>query len=443
MYYGYNDNKELILADEEFINILGFSSFDEVITNKIPQKIQLDNRKLNIPLDGKIVEANYTESNLLTTVGPIKLVKLSNVIEISTAINNLQINYQPIYLDVQKISQAIGLSVDDYKLYLDSFIDQSIIDEKRLQEGDEMAIKNLSNLASTLQIPNISILLLKIKKLPRSERLPFVDEYYTKLALLTLKKPIQQSLDSDKVEASNLLEEDSQAQHEEELNSRFTDLLHTVEKSVTEENITKEKEPVLQRQENLPNKEEEFTLNLDDELELDLDAPKPKPKPTVANDAFDENEIFDLEQKIDEPLGELTLDDDFSDALVTPSTESKSKKINLDNVPALPINYNPKVAADELNLPVVLIEEFVQDFIEQAHHDKDHLLASYYQKDMDNIHELGHKLKGAASNLRINELADVLEEIQFCTDHGKLEGLFTQFWGLFLSLEDYMKQNAA
>jgi len=30
MYYGYNDNKELILADEEFINILGFSSFDEV-----------------------------------------------------------------------------------------------------------------------------------------------------------------------------------------------------------------------------------------------------------------------------------------------------------------------------------------------------------------------------------------------------------------------------
>lgn len=436
MYYGYNDNKELILADEEFINILGFSSFDEVISNNIPQKIQLDNRKLNIPLDGKIVEANYTESNLFTTVGPIKLVKLSNVIEISTAINNLQINYQPIYLDVQKISQAIGLSVDDYKLYLDSFIDQSIIDEKRLQEGDEMAIKNLSNLASTLQIPNISILLLKIKKLPRTERLPFVDEYYTKLALLTLKKPIQQSLDSDKVETSNLLEEDSQTQHEEELNSRFTDLLQTVE-----EKSSKAQKPVLQSQEDPPNKEEEFTLNLDDELELDLDAPKPKP--TVTNDAFDDNEIFDLEQKVDEPLGELTLDDDFSDAFITPSADLKAKKINLDGVPALPINYNPKIAADELNLPVVLIEEFVQDFIEQAHHDKDHLLASYYQKDMDNIHELGHKLKGAASNLRINELADVLEEIQFCTEHGKLEGLFTQFWGLFLSLEDYMKQNAA
>ena len=59
---------------------------------------------------------------------------------------------------------------------------------------------------------------------------------------------------------------------------------------------------------------------------------------------------------------------------------------------------------------------------------------------MDNIHELGHKLKGAASNLRINELADILEEIQFCTEHAKLEGLFIKYWGHFLSLEDYMKQ---
>ncbi len=68
----------------------------------------------------------------------------------------------------------------------------------------------------------------------------------------------------------------------------------------------------------------------------------------------------------------------------------------------------------------------------------DHLLASYYQKDMDNIHELGHKLKGAASNLRINELADVLEEIQFCTDYSKLKSLIIRYWGLFKSLEEYM-----
>ena len=122
------------------------------------------------------------------------------------------------------------------------------------------------------------------------------------------------------------------------------------------------------------------------------------------------------------------------------STRNDVKEIQLENVLALPISYSPQTAADELNLPVVLIEEFVDDFIEQARHDKDHLLTSYYQKDMDNIHELGHKLKGAASNLRINELADILEDIQFCTEHDQLEPLFIKYWGHFLSLEDYMKQ---
>ncbi|MBD3793077.1 MAG: Hpt domain-containing protein [Campylobacterales bacterium] len=371
MYYGYNQKKELVLADEAFINILGCSSFNEAVQNSVVQTIQYENNKLTVSLSNKIIEANYTETDLYSTSGPIKLVKLSNMIERSGTINNLQLNYHPIYLDVQKISKSIGLSVDDYKLYLDSFIDQSIIDEKRLQEGDETAIKNLSNLALTLQIPNIGILLLKIKKLPREERLPFVDEYYTKLALLTLKKPANMIDDE-----MNMLEEDSHSEeHKEELlNSRFTELLHTIE--------SKEKS------------------HIDNTITLQKSTPPP-------------------------------------------SESGGVKKVSLDNVTPLPISYNPKVAADELNLPVVLIEEFVEDFIEQAHHDKDHLLASYYQKDMDNIHELGHKLKGAASNLRINELADVLEEIQFCTDHSKLEGLFTKYWGLFLSLEDYMKQSAA
>ena len=59
---------------------------------------------------------------------------------------------------------------------------------------------------------------------------------------------------------------------------------------------------------------------------------------------------------------------------------------------------------------------------------------------MDNIHELGHKLKGAASNLRINEHSDILEEIQFCSDHSQLEELFIKYWGHFLSLESYMNQ---
>lgn len=393
MYYGYNDKKELILADKKFIELLGYATFNELLMAKTIDSITFENNKLEFLDQDKKIAANFKESTLYTTSGVLSFIELSNVIESNSDGYNIHINYEPIYLDVAKISQEIGLSTEDYKLYLDSFIDQSIIDEQRLQDGDDKVIKNLSNLALTLKIPNINILLLKIKKLPKEKRLSSIDEYYTKLALLTLKKPdnIHQS------DMKNLLEKDSLeiAEKEEELNSTFTELISTVDKKAKIE--------------------EEFSLDLDkpnkpQKLDLDLD-----------NDL----ELFDLEEA--------------QEKISTPAPKEDSK-FTLDNVKALPINYNPKIAAEELNLPVVLIEEFVEDFIEQANHDKEHLLTSYHQKDLDNIHELGHKLKGAASNLRINELADVLEEIQFSTDHNKLESLFTKYWGLFISLEDYMKQ---
>jgi len=400
MYYGYNEKKELILADKKFIELLGYATFNELLTAKTINSITFENNKLEFLDQDKKIVANFKKSMLYTIDETLTLIELSNVIETNSTGYNIHINYEPIYLDVAKISQEIGLSVKDYKLYLDSFIDQSIIDEQRLQDGDDKVVKNLSNLALTLKIPNINILLLKIKKLPKEERLSFVDEYYTKLALLTLKKPNS----TEALEVKTLLEDDSISieDKEEELNSTFTELLSNIDK--------KESKPI----------EEELSLDFKETTtpkKLDLD--------------LDDLELFNLDEL-----------EEVQEKIAT-SAKKDNDKFTLDNVKALPINYNPKLAANELNLPVVLIEEFVEDFIEQANHDKDHLLTSYYQKDLDNIHELGHKLKGAASNLRINELADVLEEIQFSTDYNKLESLFKKYWGLFISLEDYMKHRSS
>jgi len=373
MYYGYNDDNKLIMADRSFIKILGFNKFNELVEANIIKALKLENNKISIVQKNQTIDADFTLSSAEGESGVFNLIGLTNVtIERNSKGKKFKTNYKAIYLDVEKISEEIGLTVDDYKLYLDSFIDQSIIDEKRLLEGNDKVIKNLSNLALTLKIPHINILLLKIKKLSHRERMPLIDQYYTKLALLTLEKP-------DDEDIENLFEEDNfeEENKEEILNARFTELLKNV--PLTEKVETKESKP----------------------SEIKKEDP---PIPTVAK-----------------PKNEI-------------------KEVNLDNVSALPISYSPQTAADELNLPVVLIEEFVDDFIEQAKQDKDHLLTSYYQKDMDNIHELGHKLKGAASNLRINELADILEEIQFCTEHNKIEGLLVRYWGHFLSLEDYMKQ---
>ena len=395
MYYGYNDDKELILADKEFIELLGFLSFEELKTSNIMSNLTFEDKRIVITQEKQLITADFIQQKMYGIQGEFYLIELKNInIESKTDTKpkkSLKTNYEAIYLDVHKISEEIGLSVNDYKLYLDSFIDQSIIDEKRLLEGNDKVVKNLSNLALTLKIPHINIILLKIQKLPHRERVHLIDEYYTKLALLTLEKPegyeeepFDTIFEPDNIDAEK---------KEEVLNSRFSELLQNVESEEKTEEIDEIKE--------------EFTLDeLPDEMPLD------EPKSKVVSEAFNK-EI---------------------------KSNSEVKEISLENITPLPISYNPQTAADELNLPVVLIEEFVDDFIEQAHHDKDHLLASYYQKDMDNIHELGHKLKGAASNLRINELSDILEEIQFCTEHEKLEGLFKEYWGHFLSLEDYMQQ---
>jgi HPt (histidine-containing phosphotransfer) domain-containing protein len=390
MYYGYNDDKKLVMADQEFIKLLGYNHFDEILKEDIVKAVTFQKNRISIKQTAQNINANFTHTEIEGTLGSFYLIELKNITIQKTdkGEKQFQRNYKAIYLDVEKISEEIGLSVGDYKLYLDSFIDQSIIDEKRLLEGNDKVIKNLSNLALTLKIPHINILLLKIQKLSHRERMPLIDKYYTKLALLTLEKPEDE-------EFEEIFEEDIKEESKDEvLNSRFTDLLQTV-----------------------PTKSEpKFEVKIETKAKEKI----------IDDDKFDDFEEFLKEE-----------------ASITPKVvkaQNDIQEIDLEKISALPISYSPQTAADELNLPVVLIEEFVDDFIEQARQDKDHLLASYYQKDMDNIHELGHKLKGAASNLRINELADILEEIQFCTEHSKLEGLLIKYWGHFLSLEDYMKQ---
>ena len=76
------------------------------------------------------------------------------------------------------------------------------------------------------------------------------------------------------------------------------------------------------------------------------------------------------------------------------------------------VSFNPNRAADELNLPKTLILEFVEDFISQA---KEHLpviVDAYKKDDIKTIQTTAHMLKGAASNLRLDTIAENLFKIQ-------------------------------
>jgi len=109
--------------------------------------------------------------------------------------------------------------------------------------------------------------------------------------------------------------------------------------------------------------------------------------------------------------------------------------IDLSDVKSIHFDFQLEEAANDLSLPVELIEEFVVDFIEQAHLETKKMLEAYENGDLDTIQKIGHLLKGTSSNLRINPLSDTLYEIQFCEDSSKLEGLIKEYWAHFLSFE--------
>ena len=119
----------------------------------------------------------------------------------------------------------------------------------------------------------------------------------------------------------------------------------------------------------------------------------------------------------------------------TTSSESFGT-ISLEGIKPKHFDFQLEEAANDLSLPVELIEEFVHDFIDQAHTETKKMLEAYEEGDLDTIQKTGHLLKGASSNLRINPLSDTLYKIQFCEDTTHLEALIKDYWAHFLSFEN-------
>ncbi len=109
--------------------------------------------------------------------------------------------------------------------------------------------------------------------------------------------------------------------------------------------------------------------------------------------------------------------------------------IDFSDVKAKHFDFQLEEAANDLSLPVELIEEFVHDFIEQGHIETKRMLEAYEEGDLAKIQAIGHLLKGASSNLRINALSDTLYKIQFCENENGLDDLIKDYWAHFLSFE--------
>lgn len=239
-------------------------------------------------------------------------------------------NSTPIYIDVARISDKIGISTDDYTLFLNEYIDTALSYEKALQSDNEAekeeALTALIHLSNVLHLPFVGDILEQIKHASLPERDALIGSFFETLGRLTT--------------------------------AHFED-----EKRTTQ---------------------------------------------TV----------------MEEPSEE-----------VTSTIEEKRAPIDLSGVQPIHFDFQLEEAAKDLSLPVELIEEFVNDFITQAHEETEKMLAAYEKGDLETVQKIGHLLKGTSSNLRINPLSDTLYEIQFNEDIDRVPELVKNYWAHFLSLE--------
>lgn len=127
----------------------------------------------------------------------------------------------------------------------------------------------------------------------------------------------------------------------------------------------------------------------------------------------------------------------FQDKLMLGSAQYNAKeKEHLDHH-RIDKNYkfDPHVAANELGLPVDLIEEFAGDFIQQAYDFKDDLFEAVAKSDFANLHILSHKLKGVAANLRIEDAFETLSVINTSSDIGEINANLKYYYDIILKLE--------
>ena len=123
------------------------------------------------------------------------------------------------------------------------------------------------------------------------------------------------------------------------------------------------------------------------------------------------------------------------DKAIISNNEKKQTSSTQNNIVYDP-NYvfDPHVASDELGLPIDLIEEFIEDFIAQAHEFKADLYKYLDEEDINNVRILSHKLKGVAANLRVEDAFAVLTVVNTSTDLQEIRYNLNLFYKIIAKL---------
>jgi len=315
---------------------------DSTETVDISQELDKDDLEL-FDLNEPVEEAETEINDTLNEADQVSDLLEKTTEEILPSTNFYEEDPTDIVVDVTKTSNIMGLSAEDYTIFLNEYIDTALELEEDLQSDDagirHNAIMTLSDLSEMMHLTEISDIMKTINTSTPEQQKGYIGYLYTTLSRLTTQSSANE---------------------------------------VVSEN--------------------------ESEIEL-FDAPE---------------ETIEIEETVPE---KAISPDGFG-------------SIDLSDVKAKHFDFQLKEAANDLSLPVELIEEFVHDFIGQAHVETKNMLTAYEAGNLEKIQSIGHLLKGASSNLRINALSDTLYKIQFCENEDGLDEKIKDYWAHFLSFEN-------
>jgi hypothetical protein len=289
-----------------------------------------------------------------------------------------------IVINASYVSRKIGVSEEDYRLFLNEYVDTALSSEAKLKSYDSKqqkhTVRTLSHLAEVLHIPIIGKIISRIENSSEEKQSIMINSFYTTLSKLSVEEKVIKKPKATKT----VLDSSS-------INIPSIDIPSIELPSI-----------------NVPSVDVHVpSIDLPSVLDSSTDVLK------------QDTQTVTKAEVVKKPVPDLGL-----------------PTLVLDDVEPIRFDFLLDESAKDLSLPVSLIEEFVLDFIEQAREETPKMLAAYNKGDTETVEEIAHLLKGASSNLRINPLADTLYQIQYCEDPKKLGAVIKDYWGHFLSFEN-------
>ena len=442
MYYILNETNQIIAADKNLLELCGLSHIDALSLNIAlgNTKFDLSETKITITADQNEKTFPVSKTSLSSMLGHITLVEIQteeekaeeNDLSVLTLDDTVE-NIAP--LEKEETGEEKEVAVDDSELFnlvMEEETEVAIEDnelfdlvtEEETESHIETAEEPLDIMTEDTEILDLG---LSDKEKEVIFEKPVADD--TAEILVDIDKVCAQigvshedydTFLNEYIDTALGLEQDLQSEDSEKRSNAVATLSHlgeVLQLPVIGDIITKIDTVAA----------DELTATVESfyaALSRITTSPASQAEPKM--ELFDTQEeakidLFDIEEKEVEP--EVTVN------------EKGFGTISLEGIKPIHFDFQLEEAANDLSLPVELIEEFVHDFIEQCHIETEKMLKAYEEGDLDAIQKIGHLLKGAASNLRINPLSDTLYKIQFCEDSSTLEHLIKDYWGHFLSFE--------